>query len=176
MTKLNRPPVKKQLPLFDTIDIPLSKGRIAKIDPSDADLLQFNWCVTGDRIGHPYAVRANPDGGFIHMHRVILERKLGRPLQPKECCDHIDGDGLNDKRDNLRLATYQQNTQNKKRAKRIASGYKGAYWHAKSRKWTARIRVNDKLLLLGYFDTPEAAHAAYCVAAVKYFGEFARFE
>lgn len=56
------------------------------------------------------------------------------------------------------------------------SGYKGVRWYSQTKKWMAQIRYQGKNMNLGYFTTPQAAHAAYCAAATRLFGEFARFE
>lgn len=90
--------------------------------------------------------------------------------------DHIDCDPLNDKVTNLRVATRSQQTANTKLRADNASGFKGVYFDGSKRekKWRAQIRCGDALTHLGYFKTPEEAHAAYSEAAMKAFGEFAR--
>ena len=90
--------------------------------------------------------------------------------------DHIDGNPSNNAIANLRLATSSQQKQNKRVQSNNRSGLKGAFYHAcrKGKKWRSQIKVGDKLIFLGYFHTPEEAHAAYCEAAREYFGEFAR--
>ena len=107
------------------------------------------------------------------MHRVILGRELGRPLQKRESVDHIDGDGLNNRRVNLRIASVTQNAQNAKLSKRNKVGLKGVSWHQSDRRGQASISVNGRRKFRGYFDTSEEAHAAYCAAADVYHGEFA---
>lgn len=94
--------------------------------------------------------------------------------------DHKDTNPGNNAIDNLRLATSSEQKQNKKVQSNSRSGLKGAYYHAahKGKKWRSQIPVREngvrKLIFLGYFHTAEEAHDAYAVAAVKYFGEFAR--
>lgn len=90
--------------------------------------------------------------------------------------DHIDGNPSNNAIDNLRLATSSQQKMNKRVQSNNRSGLKGAYYHAchKGKKWRSQIKVGPKLIFLGYFHTAEEAHAAYGVAALKHFGEFAR--
>lgn len=90
--------------------------------------------------------------------------------------DHIDGNPKNNAIGNLRLATSSQQKQNKRVQSNNRCGLKGAFFHAcrKGKKWRSQIKVGDDLIFLGYFETAEEAHAAYKVAAVKYFGEFAR--
>lgn len=90
-----------------------------------------------------------------------------------EIVDHMDNNGLNNRRSNLRLATYSQNAANRRRNKGKADGYKGVYWCKGKAKWRAKICVNQRDIHIGYYDTPDDAHSAYCAAAVKYHGEFA---
>lgn len=90
--------------------------------------------------------------------------------------DHKDSDHLNDRFDNLRLCTHLQNMANKKTPVNNKSGYKGVHYSKKERKYCAHIKVNSKAIRIGAFDDPESAYVAYCEAARKYFGEFARFE
>jgi hypothetical protein len=92
-----------------------------------------------------------------------------------EKVDHIDVDSLNDRIGNLRPATHSDNVRNIKRPPHNTSGFKGVHFNRfgnRSKPWRASIRVNRKTLHLGYYSTPEAAHAAYCMSAKKYFGEF----
>jgi len=107
-----------------------------------------------------YCVRTGPRdpvtkkaGKHIYMHRVILERKLGRPISPGMFCDHIDGNRSNNSRSNLREVTNQQNQYNTR-----AKGY---YWEEARGKWRARIRFNGKQIHLGYFELEADARAAY---------------
>lgn len=158
-----------------SIEIKLTRGFVTVIDDVDSDLAELKWTTFLDEKQNsgPYAYRS-PDN--IRIHQVIMERILGRKLERGELADHVDGDGLNNKRENLRLSTFRQNAHNQKRSKRNTSGYKGVSYYAADGRWRANIRVDGKLCFLGYFNTPEEAHEAYKVAAVKHFGEFARFE
>lgn len=91
--------------------------------------------------------------------------------------DHIDGNPSNNAIANLRLASSSQQKHNKRVQSNNKSGLKGAYFHScKSRKkWRSQIKLpSGKLVFLGYFDTPEEAHAAYGRACKLYFGDFAR--
>jgi hypothetical protein len=149
-------------------EIPLNRGLTAIVDDADYEILsRHRWCVppAGKR---PYALRTVGDTGRrLAMHRVILNAPDGLQV------DHINGDGLDNRRSNLRLATNAQNLQNQKRRSTNTSGYKGVSLYRDGR-WSARIRANGRRVFLGYFATPELAHAAYCAAAEKYHGEFAR--
>lgn len=162
----------------ETVTIQLTKGYTTIVDSADADLNNLSWHIAPDE-HRLYAIggtRGSKQRRTLRIHRIILERMIGRNLTSKEHVDHIDGDGLNNRRSNLRLATGSQNAGNQHRRITSTSGYKGVSWHKREQKWTARIQLNHNPKWLGYFDTPEEAHAAYCEAAKLYFGEFARFE
>ena len=108
----------------------------------------------------------------ILMHRAIMEKILGHPLEDGQFVDHRDGNGLNNTRANLRVATRAQNKANSKKQSDNKSGYKGVCWKADRMKWHAQITVNRKVINLGYFDDPETAYQEYCKAAKIHFGEF----
>lgn len=91
---------------------------------------------------------------------------------PSPSCDHVNGIKHDNRWINLRQATVGQNGANS--APRRGVKYKGAYLNARKNKWFSQITVNGKSIRLGTFDNPEAAHKAYCKAAKKYHGEFAR--
>lgn len=161
------------------IELPLSQGKIGIIDDIDADLAEMKWCFRATR---------DPDKGYVHrslmircgsykaivMHRVILERSINRPLKKGEYVDHINGNSLDNRRENLRLATNSQNSCNKGAQANNACGVKGVDWHPISNKWRAAITTNGKKIHLGTFvDINDAAHA-YNNAALLYHGEFAR--
>lgn len=90
--------------------------------------------------------------------------------------DHIDCNPSNNRIDNLRLATSSQQKMNKRVQSNNRSGLKGAYYHDahKGKKWRSQIKVDGRYRFLGYYHTPEEAHAAYAEAAKEFFGEFAR--
>lgn len=90
--------------------------------------------------------------------------------------DHINGNTLDNRRSNLRVVTRTQNNQNVTIRKHNKSGYKGVSLEKKTGRWVAVIQANNKRIHLGTFDTPEEAYAAYCEAAKKYHGKFARFD
>ncbi len=165
-----------QLPLFDPIFIPLTQGQQAVIDPTDADLMAFHWHAAKDRQTF-YARRHNSsDGRKIFMHNDVWERMTAKPIDPDERVDHINLNGLDNRRSNLRIATVQQNNRNRRRQRNSKSGYKGVTYNKDSRNWRAVITIDKHNIHLGYFDTPEEAYAVYCAAAKAYFGEFARLE
>lgn len=116
-----------------------------------------------------------PGYGQLGAHRLAWIYMHGLTIGGAEI-DHIDGNPSNNVIFNLRLATSSQQKQNKGVQSNNRSGLKGAFYHAcrKGKKWRSQIKVGDTLVFLGYFNTPEEAHVAYCDAAVEYFGEFAR--
>jgi hypothetical protein len=155
----------------DIAYVPLTQGYEAVIDADDVALVEgWNWCacVVGRMV---YAVRTNnsdPRRRLIHLHRAVMGNPEGLVV------DHIDCDGLNNRRGNLRLATTAQNQHNSRAHKDNSSGFKGVYWCNSNQKWGASIQVNRKRRYLGSFVTPEEAHAAYCAASSKMHGEFGR--
>ncbi len=152
-------------------EIPLTQGKVAIVDNSDfEELSKFKWCAIRRRYTF-YAVRnAFIDGKWrsIMMHRIITNASDG------ELIDHKDRNGLNNSRENLRIATRSQNAMNAKLPKHSTSGFKGAH-RAKGRKnWVAHLKLGQKIIHLGTFRTAEEAHVAYCEAASNRVGEFFR--
>lgn len=164
------------------ITIPLSKrgkhaGKYeAIVSIEDADLAELNWSIQSPSRNHNYVKRrigTRKNSIVVLLHHVILVRILGREIQKGEMPDHINGNGLDNRRENLRLATSAQNNMNKSKQTNNHSGYKGVVFHKQSGKWRARIYVDGKQKSLGLFATPELAHRAYYQAAIEYFGDFA---
>jgi hypothetical protein len=100
--------------------------------------------------------------------------KMHHGSLPEQDIDHRNGDKTDNRADNLRLATPQQNQFNRARNRNNTAGYKGVTYHPGTQKWTARIKVDGKPFYLGLFSTPEKAHEAYCKASRAYHGEFSR--
>lgn len=88
--------------------------------------------------------------------------------------DHIDGDPLNNKIENLRVVTEQQNSFNSRGHADSYSGYKGVSYNKRIGKYFSRISVSGKVEYLGSFDCPAEAHEAYCDRAKQLHGEFYR--
>jgi hypothetical protein len=88
--------------------------------------------------------------------------------------DHINGDGLDNRRDNLRVCNCAQNQRNRGKQNNNQSGLKGVSWHKKGKKWITQLKLNKKNIYLGLFKNKERAAVAYNEAATKYHGEFAR--
>lgn len=144
--------------------IPLTKGMFALCDPEDLEnLSKFNWhfCPQG------YATRMEKRK-VLRMHRFLL-RISGRGK-----IDHVNGNRLDNRRENIRICNDFQNAQNRRKDRRNTSGYKGVYWAPHVRKWRVNIRAFNRQIFLGYFlDRLEGAKA-YDKKAMELFGEFAR--
>lgn len=151
--------------------IPLTRGLFAVVDIDDLPLVApYNWhAVLNGRVIR-YAQRSiNFGAGNIRhlmMHRVLIG------ADPDKQVDHIDGDGLNNRRSNLRQCTGAENTRNRRMKSGVTNPYKGICF--KHGRWTSEISIEGRQRHLGRFDTPEEAHAAYAAAARELHGEFAR--
>ncbi len=155
-------------------EIKLTKGKVALVDDEDYErvMAMGKWYATTSRKTF-YASRYIPwNGGRkeVKMHRVILG-----VCDPKELIDHEDGNGLNNQRNNIRRCTNKDNLRNQGLRKGNTSGFKGVSWDSKSKKWAARIHVNNRVrMYLGLFNCPIEAARAYNAAALIHHGEFAR--
>ncbi|TFZ81222.1 AP2 domain-containing protein [Candidatus Macondimonas diazotrophica] len=156
------------------IEIPLTQGKVAQIDEADLELVSgYKWYAHKDKnTFYAYANVRRADGSWtkVKMHRLILGL-----TDRKTQADHIDMNGLNNRRSNLRACSNAENMRNRGAYANNTSGFKGVIWQADMMKWRARIKVNGKLKHLGYYSTPPEAHAAYCRAAIELHGEFANF-
>ncbi len=152
-------------------EIQLTQGKVAIVDDEDFDFLnQFNW--QANKNGNTFYVNrnfriSNNKQGKIYMHRLILNAKKEYVI------DHIDGDALNNQKNNLRICTHAENMRNSQIPINNTSGYKGVSYNKRYKKWEAHISFNNKLLNLGSFIDPIDAARAYNAAAIKYHGEFA---
>lgn len=109
-----------------------------------------------------------PGASVILMHRVIAGAPAGAEI------DHVNGDGTDNRRQNLRVATHRQNMQNTSLRSDNTSGLKGAFWDKSTNRWMAAIGHDGRFINLGRYNTAEEAHEAYAAAARRLFGEFAR--
>jgi hypothetical protein len=119
---------------------------------------------------YAYRHTRRADGGYTtqKLHRFILGL-----TNPNIKGDHKDGNGLNNTRRNLRIATHAQNMRSSKLRKNNTTGFKGVYWHVKGKKWQVRITVDNKFMYLGLFANKQKAADTYDSAARKYHGKFA---
>lgn len=149
----------------------LSNGLFCSVDDSDfEDLNQFHWHAARRKYTH-YAHRMIDINGkrtSILMHRLISMAPKGMEV------DHIDGDGLNNQKSNLRLATISQNRSHQIRQHpKKTSRFRGVSWSKSMKKWVSNIQVNKKYNHLGSFDSEIDAAMSYDRAAAENFKEFA---
>ena len=109
---------------------------------------------------------------LMYCHRLAWLYMTGE--WPPSQVDHVNGDRSDNRWDNLRNASNDQNQMNCKPKRDRAGHLKGAFFDKSRMRWVSHIRVNGKLMWLGRFNCPTAAHFAYCRAAKAHFGEFAR--
>jgi hypothetical protein len=153
-------------------EIELTQGLKAIVDDADfewASAIRWFPLYNGTTT---YAISGYPvmRGGCVsrRLHRLILEAPAGVHV------DHENGDGLDNRRSNLRLATRSQNAHNMHRLPRNTSGFKGVSYQKTNRKWRAQIQCGERTYHLGYHATPEEAARAYDAKARELFGEYAR--
>lgn len=147
---------------MSTIEVPLTQGLVTIIDDTDADLvLPHRWYTLRSGVARvPRAARKAvlPDGRKVTvlLHRFLMGLEHGDPLE----VDHIDFDGLNNRRCNLRVVTGRQNKQYKRGRPGSSSRFVGVHWDAARRRWQAQISIDDRSISLGRFGTEiEAAEA-----------------
>jgi hypothetical protein len=122
--------------------------------------------------GKPHDIRVKVDYVLYSVHRFIWAMTYGEWVA---CAiDHIDGNPFNNKLDNLRLATVSQNCCNQGVRRNNSTGHKGVSFHKPTGRFRARIMKHNKSHILGYFNSPEEAGAAYALAAAELHGDFAR--
>ena len=147
----------------------LTKGLFALIDDDDVDRVYAHmWSVhtpRKDASSTNYA-KACINGKMVSMHRFILNVTTGQVV------DHINGDGLDNRKENLRIVTPNQNQHNRK--PNAGRQYKGITFVEKLNKWRAGIKIDGKRKHLGCFVTAEEAAKAYDCAARKHRGHFAK--
>jgi hypothetical protein len=138
---------------------------IVKIDDEDINILLSSpgWFV--DNVGYVKPTKLNMK---THLHRLIMKPPPGMRV------DHINMDKLDNRKENMRLATQSQNMANRGPQKNNTSGYKGVSWDKARKKWSSCIKVHGVIIHLGRFVCPVAASEAYTKASIQYFGDFAR--
>jgi hypothetical protein len=153
-------------------EIQLTQGMVALVDDEDFERLsQYKWYALAD--GNTFYARRHIRGEdgkqkVIQMHREILK------LTAKNIeCDHINHNGIDNQKHNLRCCTRAENSMNQMSRRGSSSKYKGVSWYKTKCKWCSQIRVNGLLINLGYYDNEEDAAKVYDAKARELFGEFA---
>ena len=151
----------------------LTQGKFTLIDDEDYEYIS-QWKWRAYKGGHSFYAMRNScriKGQIrttVYMHRSIIKLIAGDRKQ----VDHINRNGLDNRRSNLRICSNSENSRNA-RTRKGTSKFKGVYWNQVAKRWVARIVVDYKILCLGsYVKEIEAAYA-YDAAAVEHFGEFA---
>ena len=153
-------------------EIPLTQGKVALVDDEDYERLSaFNWFACFQR-GRWYAMRRR--GTFRgrqkneYLHHRVLAKRVGLDV------DHIDRNGLDCRRSNLRYAPRWGNNANQRKQSGTSSKFKGVTWDAGCKKWRAQIKFGGRRRYLGVFVVETLAARAYDAEAKALFGEFAR--
>ncbi len=146
--------------------VALTKGKVAIVDADDyAAVMEFNWNAQKSHSGTFYAKGSH--GGPL-LHRFVL-----RMSDPKIQIDHANGNTLDNRKSNLRVATHEQNRQNRGAYKNSKSGYAGVHWHRRDKVWVVYVNTNGKRTYCGEYEDKETAIAARIAAEVEQHGEFA---
>lgn len=150
--------------------ISLTQGRFTVVDDDVYTwAAKVKWWASCER-GRTYAARTGAAGNTIKLHREIM-----RPDAEVDV-HHINGNGLDNRRNNLQVVTRQQHrmlTHSHKRCLGKSSKFRGVDLDNRRRKWRARIKLDGNETHLGYFEDQETAARAYDRAAKEFFGEFA---
>jgi len=149
----------------------LGHGKSTLLDKEDfIRFSKFKWRLEKKR-NSEYAIHHTLFAGTnfkIRLHRAILGLIYG----DGKIVDHINGNGLDNRRCNLRLCNNSQNAANSKLYSNNSSGLKGVHWHKLKQKWSATIRFKGKKLHLGYFKSKIKARKKYLKKAAELHGEF----
>lgn len=151
--------------------IHLTQGKTTLVDDEDYDLLiKYKWCAHKQKTGVFYAhtnIRQN-DGSYKteSMHRILMEPEEGEDV------DHVDCNGLNNQKHNLRVCTHAENCRNSARRKKNRSGYKGVDFN--NNKWRVRLKVDGRTVVNRRFSDISDAIREYKRCSEKYHGDFGR--
>ena len=146
------------------------RGYNTEIDEESLPIIRDKkWRPLKGTNGRVYFQHTLSSGKSIYLHRVIVGSKKGEQV------DHVDMNTLNNRMENLRIATAAQNQFNRGRPRNNTSGFKGVSWCESSGRWQAFIKRGGKSVWIGSFLTPEEAHEAYKLAVIEIAGEFARW-
>ena len=148
-----------------TVELPLTQGKVTLIDEDELPLLDgYTWRAQFIRNIWYAVTRVN--GRTVYLHRLLEGNPCGMEV------DHINGDGLDNRKTNRRICTHQENMRNVRRTTPPRSGFRGVY-ATSSGKFAARIKLNRKELYLGQYTTAEEADRVRDHHAKRIHGEFA---
>ncbi len=149
--------------------VQLTNGPVALVDDADLQIVRsMKWYAHYDHgTGKPY-VRSTTNRGAVLLHRFLTNAPAGVPV------DHKNGDGLDNRRSNLRLTDGSGNQANRATLPRNTSGFRGVTFNRRVGKWQATVRARGANYYLGLFQTAEEGARAYDAKARELFGEFAR--
>ncbi len=151
-------------------EIPLTQGLVARIDDGDYEsLAAFRWSAHRSGGSVVYARRRTLLGECLPTRHITMHRLLIPGVE----VDHRNGDGLDNRRSNLRVATHAENGANQRVPVNSTTGFKGVSKRRDSKNWAARIRIAGRLVHLGMFETAESAARAYDHCAREQYGAFA---
>lgn len=151
----------------------LTQNKFTLVSDEDYEHLnQYNWCYHSGYVDRS-SYKETGKHTKQQIHRQIIEKQINRKLNDKEIIDHVNGNKLDNRRINLRIANTASNGWNRKTGNNNTSGYKGVHYIPRINKWQSRIQVYKNRKHLGYFETAELAAKAYDNAAIEYHGEFA---
>lgn len=145
--------------------IKLTRGKFALVDDEDFKTLNKVKWYASPNYNTFYAARSE-GAKKLFIHREVMNTPKGMMT------DHIDGNGLNNQKSNLRICTSSQNQMNSTRRKKSKTGFRGVNYSKRDKVFRALIILNGKFKHLGSFSTPKEAHKAYCESVIKYHGEF----
>jgi hypothetical protein len=157
------------------ISIPLTQGKVAIVDDEDAELASSNWQTR--LLGQTWYAQRNvrlPSGRktMERLHTAVWRRAHPGKSHPSEI-DHKNGNGLDNRRSNLRSATHQENNRNRRLQSNNTSGFKGVHWETCTQKWRASIKISGRQIRLGRFKVVEEAARVYDAKARAFFKDFA---
>lgn len=141
----------------DVAELSMRTGGTVRVSLVDLDLVGDNLWMMNDC---GYAVRYTTSGStksVVRMHREVMARVIGRPLQRDELVDHVNRDVTDNRRSNLRLCNSTQNAHNYTKYSGWTSKYKGVCWDKARSKWKSEIRFDRQRWLIGRFDNEDEA-------------------
>ena len=160
---INNITIKDEIAIIDLYDTIGNKIGETIIDAEDVELVkQYSWSLSKGR--HTQYCKSNQVGP---LYRLVMNAPKGMVV------DHINHNGLDNRKSNLRICTNQENICNCEIPKNNKSGCKGVYWAKDKNKWTVQVTINNKTIYIGRYANLEEAIEARKEASKKYYNEFA---